>query len=93
MDEIDKILNAMSNDVYQTLLTAVELGKWQNGTVLSKEQRDSTLQLIMLYQAKRLDSDEHMSIAASGKINELSKAELKHRFSDNFISKIILSDN
>jgi uncharacterized protein YeaC (DUF1315 family) len=62
------------------LLSATELGKWDDGTVLSEAQRESSLQVVMLYQAKKLKQTEHFTIGAGGKINELTKTELKKQF-------------
>jgi uncharacterized protein YeaC (DUF1315 family) len=66
--------------VYLRLLSATELGKWDDGTVLSEAQRESSLQVVMLYQAKKLKQTEHFTIGAGGKINELTKTELKKQF-------------
>lgn len=80
MTDINKMIDEMPDEVYARLLSAVELGKWEDGSVLSAEQRDSTQQLVMLYQARRLNQTEHFTINRHGEVNELSKAELKRQF-------------
>lgn len=80
MNDINKVIDEMPEAVYLRLLSATELGKWDDGTVLSEAQRESSLQVVMLYQAKKLQQTEHFTIGAGGKINELSKAELKKQF-------------
>ena len=77
MTDINQVIDEMPVDVYERLRSAAELGKWEDGSVLTEAQRESTLQVVMLYQARRLDQHDHFTIAAGGKMNELSKAELK----------------
>ncbi|WP_394205319.1 YeaC family protein [Shewanella waksmanii] len=87
MSDINKVIDDMPDEVYQSLLTAVEIGKWQDGTVLTQEQRDSTQQLVMLYQARRLNQTDHFTINSQGEVNELSKAELKKQFKGESIAQ------
>lgn len=87
MTEIEKLVDDMPYEAYERLVSAVELGKWQDGAVLSQEQRENCLQLVMLYQARKLDNHEHFTIAAGGKLNELSKAELKKQFKGESIAE------
>lgn len=92
MTEIEQIIDAMSDDIYNKLVAAVELGKWQNGQLLTSEQRASTLQLVMLYQAKQLDEKQHMTISSSGQVNELSKSQLKQLFKGDVIASVKETD-
>ena len=87
MTDINKVIDEMPLEVYERLLSAVEIGKWEDGTPLSDEQRDSTLQVVMLYQARRLDQQEHYTIAAGGELNQLSKAQLKKQFKGETIAE------
>ncbi|MBB1267829.1 YeaC family protein [Shewanella sp. SR44-3] len=80
MKDINKVIDEMPEEVYLRLLSATELGKWDDGTVLSEAQRESSLQVVMMYQARKLAQTEHFTIAAGGKLNELSKSELKKQF-------------
>ncbi|ABO23805.1 YeaC family protein [Shewanella loihica] len=86
MSDINKVIDDMPQEVYERLLSAAELGKWEDGTVLSDEQKDSTLQLVMLYQARRLNQTDHFTINNQGELNELSKAELKRQFKGESIA-------
>ncbi|WP_028772185.1 DUF1315 family protein [Shewanella waksmanii] len=87
MSEINKVIDDMPEEVYQSLLSAVEIGKWEDGTVLSQQQRDQTQQLVMLYQARRLSQTDHFTINNQGEVNELSKAELKKQFKGESIAQ------
>ncbi|WP_394251686.1 YeaC family protein [Vibrio profundi] len=76
----EQLLSAMTPDVYERLNYAVETGKWPEGTPLSKEQRDSCMQAVMLYQSKHNVDAQHMTVAAGGEISFKSKSELKKQF-------------
>ncbi|WP_117234480.1 YeaC family protein [Vibrio maerlii] len=78
--DIDQLLAAMTPEVYERLLNAVETGKWPEGTALSQEQRDSCMQAVMLYQSKHNEEAQHMTVAAGGEISFKSKMELKKQF-------------
>ncbi|GGP37878.1 YeaC family protein [Shewanella saliphila] len=92
MNDINKVIDEMPEEVYQRLLSATELGKWDDGTVLTEQQRESTLQVVMMYQARKLDQTEHFTIAAGGNINELSKTELKKQFKGEAIAEFKEAD-
>lgn len=92
MNDINKVIDEMPEEVYQRLLSATELGKWDDGTVLTEQQRESTLQVVMMYQARKLKQTEHFTIAAGGNINELSKSELKKQFKGEAIAEFKEAD-
>lgn len=85
--EINKIIDEMPELVYERLRSGVELGKWDDGTLLSPEQRESTMQLVMLYQARRLNQTDHFTINREGTLNELTKSELKKQFKGEAIAE------
>ncbi|MFQ6370975.1 YeaC family protein [Shewanella sp. YIC-542] len=87
MSDLLKVIDDMPMEVYQRLKSAAETGKWEDGSSLSDEQRDSTLQVVMLFQQRRLQQDEHFTIGTDGKVIELSKAELKKRFRGDTIAQ------
>ncbi len=92
MTDINQVIDEMPHEVYERLVSAVELGKWQDGTVLTEEQKASTLQVVMLYQAKKLNQQDHFTINNQGEINELSKSELKKVFKGESIAEFKESD-
>jgi len=77
MIELDKMIDEMTHDVYERLVSGIELGKWQDGSVLTAPQRESTMQLVILYQARKLNQTAHLTINSEGKLNELTKSELQ----------------
>ena len=79
---INALLNSLTPEVYERLRQAVETGKWPDGTPLSDEQKASSMQAVMLYQAKIEKSSEHMTVNESGEIVHKSKREFKSALFD-----------
>ena len=77
---LDDIINSMMPEVYQRLSTAVELGKWPDGVALTAEQKENSLQLVMLWQARNNSDAQHMTIDTQGQMVMKSKRELKEDF-------------
>ncbi|XPF95575.1 YeaC family protein [Colwellia sp. RE-S-Sl-9] len=79
---IIQLVENMDESMYLRLKHAAETGKWPEGTKVDQAQRDSSLQIVMAYQAKHLNSDEMLTIGANGEIVTKTKRELKEAFSD-----------
>lgn len=80
---LEALLAAMTPEVYARLRQAVETGKWPDGTPLSEEQKENTMQAVMLYQAKIERSTEHMTINANGEIVHKRKQDFKKELADS----------
>lgn len=78
---LDEVINSMTPEVYQRLATAVELGKWPDGVALTPEQKENSLQLVMLWQMRHNSEPQHMTIGNDGQIVTKSKQQLKEEFS------------
>ncbi|CFV35926.1 protein YeaC [Yersinia enterocolitica] len=73
--ELEDLISVMTPEIYQRLMLAVELGKWPDGVALTPEQKENSLQMVMLWQARhnkdatyehwhrRPDSDENQARA------------------------------
>lgn len=79
---LDQLLEQLTPAGYDNLKLAVETGRWPGGQRLSEQQQEHALQLLLAYQARYLDQTEHFTIAADGRLNLKSKAELKQQFQD-----------
>ncbi len=77
---IEEMIKGMTPDVYQRLITAVELGKWADGVALTPEQKENCLQLVMLWQARNNTDAQHMTIDTQGQMVMKSKQQLKEDF-------------
>ncbi|MFT5805895.1 MAG: hypothetical protein ACI9LG_000133 [Moritella dasanensis] len=84
---VDKLLESMTPEVYEKLRTAVEIGKWESGIVLTQAQKDSSLQAVMLYQSRFNTEPEHFTIGTDGEIAMLKKAVLKQQFRDKKVAQ------
>ena len=79
--QLDSLIKAMTPEIYDRLLLAVETGKWPDGAKLTDEQRENSMQAVMIYQAKVLGSEQHMTVGADGEIVNKNRQELKSQFS------------
>ena len=77
------LLASISEPVYQKLLQAVETGKWLDGSPLTEQQRETSMQAVMYYQAKVLKSDQHMTVGADGEIVHRSRQSLQQELKQN----------
>jgi len=85
------LVDHMSEDMYLRLKSAAETGKWPEGTPVDEAQQTSALQIIMAYQARRLNSDEMLTVGSDGHLVNKSKRELKQQFAK--ANDAIPSDN
>ncbi|UYU33392.1 YeaC family protein [Siccibacter colletis] len=77
---LDDVISSMTPEVYQRLATAVELGKWPDGVALTPEQKENSLQLVMMWQMRYNTDPQHMTIGQDGQIVTKSKQQLKTEF-------------
>ncbi|WP_202303683.1 YeaC family protein [Dryocola clanedunensis] len=77
---LDEMLATMTPEVYQRLMTAVETGKWPDGVALTPEQKENSMQLVMLWQTRHNSEPQHMTIGTDGNIVTKSKQQLKADF-------------
>lgn len=78
--DVKDLIAAMTPEIYQRLVQAVELGKWPDGVALTPEQKENSLQAVMLWQSMNNVDPQHMSIGTDGQIVMKSKQELKQQF-------------
>jgi uncharacterized protein YeaC (DUF1315 family) len=75
--EVEQLLAIMSEDIYNKFKQAVETGKWLDGNPLTEQQRETVLQAVLVYQAKVVQSDEHMTVGKNGEIVQKSRQQLQ----------------
>lgn len=78
--DVQDLIAAMTPEIYQRLLRAVELGKWPDGIALTPEQKANSLQTVMLWQSKNNADPQYMSIGTNGQVVMRSKQQLKQQF-------------
>lgn len=85
---IKDLVKSLSIEAYQELCTAVEIGRWADGTALSDKQKQESLQLVLAWQAVNSEDPEHMQIGSDGEIVMKSKAVLKRQFRESGVEEI-----
>lgn len=66
--DYQKIIETMSLETYQSLKSAIELGKWPDGKILTREQRENTMQAVIAWGRLHLDETDQV-----GYINKKDK--------------------
>lgn len=56
--DFDAILQMITPEVHERLKIAVEIGKWDDGTVLTREQRELCMQAVIVYEARNLAPEQ-----------------------------------
>ena len=77
---IEQLIKAMTPEIYENMKTAVEIGKWPDGTPLTGEQKETTIQAVMLYDARHSgEHNEPFRIKADGSV-QLGKEKASSDF-------------
>ncbi|WMN60236.1 DUF1315 family protein [Pseudoalteromonas xiamenensis] len=80
---VDSLVKSITPEIFERLQYGAATGKWPDGTVLSEAQKEQTVQLVMLYQAKIAKSNEQFTINENGEMVQKSKRELQKEFSQD----------
>ncbi|AIY65701.1 YeaC family protein [Pseudoalteromonas piratica] len=90
---IEHLVNSLTPEVFARLEYGASTGKWPDGTPLTDAQKEQTVQLVMLYQAKVAKSNEQFTIGEDGQMVQKSKAEMKKEFNpQNEIARFAQDD-
>ncbi|WP_144395229.1 YeaC family protein [Pleionea sediminis] len=66
---LDQLIKAMTPEIYHNMKTAVELGKWPDGTKLTDEQKETAIQAVMIYDATHHnETDEPFRVKSDGSV-------------------------
>jgi len=71
---IEQLIDEMNVEIYDSLKLAVEIGKWNDGKRLDKEQVDFCMQAIILYEAKHLQEQDRVGFDLSSDCASKTKA-------------------
>lgn len=55
---VDELIAAMTPEMYTSLRTAIELGKWQDGVRLTPEQLEQCMEVMILYEARNMPEEQ-----------------------------------
>lgn len=67
---IEQMLSVLDADIVARLKTAVEIGKWPNGVVLTKEQRQISMQAVIAWEVQNLPENERSGYIDKGHKDE-----------------------
>ncbi len=56
--DFEQLIQSIDADIYQRLKTAVEIGKWPSGEALTPEQRELSMQAVIVYENRHLEPGE-----------------------------------
>lgn len=57
---IDKLIEAVTPEIYANMQAAIATGKWPNGVKVTAEQRENCLQLVIAYDDVHKDTEERV---------------------------------
>lgn len=63
---LDQLLEEITPTVYDNLKTAVEIGRWDDGSKLSSEQLEHCMQAIILYEAEHVQEQDRTGALLAG---------------------------
>ena len=64
MNDID-LIRTITPDIYERFKKAIETGKWNDGTLLTEDQKATTLRAIILYEQVHLLEHERIGFTSS----------------------------
>jgi uncharacterized protein YeaC (DUF1315 family) len=73
-ETLELLLQEITPSVYDSLRTAVEIGKWEDGSRLSSGQIENCMQAIILYEAEHISEDDRTGAL----LNSNCASKLKH---------------
>ena len=68
--DFQQLIESITPEIYANLKGAVELGKWPDGSRLTIEQREQSLQAIIAYDARHKAEEERVGYIAPKKSKE-----------------------
>ncbi len=68
--QFQQLIETITPEIYANLKTAIEIGKWPDGRILTGEQRELCLQAVIAYELKNIPETER-----TGYIDRGSKAD------------------
>lgn len=66
----DDMIASITPEIYERLKTAIELGKWPDGTLLTKQQLESSMQAIIAYDHHNHSDENSVGYIDRGKKEE-----------------------
>ena len=81
MNDIDSI-KTITPDIYERFKKAIETGKWNDGTLLTEDQKAITLRAIILYEQVHLLEHERVGFTGSNNCGKKVASDQVLKWSD-----------
>ena len=81
MNDIDSI-KTITPDIYERFKKAIETGKWNDGTLLTEDQKAITLRAIILYEQVHLLEHERVGFTGSNNCGKKAASDQVLKWSD-----------
>lgn len=75
MPDFMNMINSIDQDTYASLKQALELGKWDNGISLTREQKEMTMMAIIAWEQKNLPEEERSGYLGGQQCGSKSKQQ------------------
>lgn len=62
--DFQQLIESITPEIYNNLKTAVEVGKWPDGSRLTPEQREHSIQAVIAYDARHKAEEERVGYIA-----------------------------
>ena len=72
-ESLAELIDNISPAIYDSLKSAIELGKWSDGSRLSSDQVDKCMQAVILYEAENLPQQQRTGFGLSGRCSKQQK--------------------
>ena len=83
-DSLQELIANMTPEIYENLRSAVELGKWQDGSRLSPQQLEHCMEAVILYEAQNLPPAERTGAPLKQQCESADSADAQPlRFTEN----------
>lgn len=69
---LDELINGITPEIHQNMKKAIELGRWDNGDKLTKDQIALCMQAVIAYDVRRLPESDRVAYI------DREKLETKH---------------
>ncbi len=77
MIDFKKMIENIDQDTYASLKQALELGKWADGTRLSREQKELTMMAIIAWEQQNLPEEQRSGYLGGDQCASMAKKDLQ----------------
>ena len=65
-ETLQELISLMNPSIYESVKSAIEIGKWHDGTRLNQQQVEHCMQILILYEARYLPVESHTATGLPG---------------------------